>query len=53
MKAVAIIIAALAAKIGHDYNAYLAILHKITYGGWFVLMAVLYVLFDEIKVSQK
>lgn len=53
MKAVAIIIAALAAKVGIAYIAYLAMLHNITYGRWFVLMAVLYVLFDKIKVSQK
>ena len=52
MKAVAIIIAALAAKAGIAYIAYLAMLHNITYGGWFVLMAVLYVLFDETKVSN-
>ena len=53
MKAVAIIIAALAAKAGIAYIAYLAMLHNITYGGWYVLMAVQYVLFDEIKVRQK
>ena len=53
MKAVAIIIAALTAKVGIAYIDYLAMLHDITYSGLFVLIAVLYVLFDETKVIQK